>query len=106
MLLWPATTQGYGLAVGILSPANIVIEWTSFLLAAVVLLKTSDVQTLLHGRLLHLTLIVPTATVFLPPFIQYPLAVPTALLIPHLAYLILFALAILRILTTTRRPPA
>jgi membrane-bound metal-dependent hydrolase YbcI (DUF457 family) len=106
MLLWPATTQGYGLAVGILNPANILIEWTSFLVAMIILLKTGDVQKLFHGRLLHLTLIVPTATVFLPPFLQYPLAVPAALLIPHLAYLILFALAILSILNTTRRHPA
>jgi len=104
-LLWPITPAWYGLPICILSQTNIILEWSSFLAAVAIMLKTKDIQKLLKGTLSHLSLSVPTLTVLLPSFLHFPLSVPLELLIPHLAYLILFALSILTIFKSTRRKP-
>jgi len=96
-LLWPITSTWYGLPIYILSQTNIILEWSSFLVAGAVMLKTKDIQKLLKGTLSHLSLSVPILTVLLPSFLHFPLSVPLELLIPHLAYLILFALSMLTV---------
>lgn len=99
-LLWPITSASYGLPLGISSTANIAMEWTSFLVAVVIMLRTKDLQKLLNGNLTHLALSVPTLTVLLPTFLYFPLSVPAELLVPHLAYLLLFILSILNVFRT------
>jgi len=96
-LLWPITSTMYGLPVDIFSLTNIVLEWSSFLLAGVIMFKTKDVQKMLKGGVSDLPLSVPTLTVLLPIFFHFPLLIPFELLIPHIAYLILFALSIANI---------
>jgi len=96
-IFWPLTSANYGLPIGILSGTNIAIEWGSFLVAIAVMLQTKDLQKLLKSRLWTLSLFVPTLTVLLPPFLHFPLSVPLVLIIPHLVYLGLFALAIVTV---------
>ena len=98
-LLWPVTSASYGLPIDISSPVNIALEWSSFLVAAAIMLRTKDLQKLLNGRLDHLGLSVPTLTVLLPTFLYFPLSVPAELIIPHIAYLLLFMLSILNVFT-------
>jgi len=104
-LLWPITSTWYGLPICTFSQTNIILEWSSFLIAGAVMLKTKDIQKLLKGRLSHVSLSVPTLTVLLPSFLHFPLKVPLELLIPHLAYLILFALSILTVFKSIQRKP-
>ena len=47
-LLWPLTTQTFGLELSIKSPANITIEWLSFLTATLIMIKTKDAYPLLQ----------------------------------------------------------
>jgi membrane-bound metal-dependent hydrolase YbcI (DUF457 family) len=92
-LLWPLTLAYYGLPISMYSSVDIVLELSSFLVAGAVMLKTGDVKKLLKGRFSHLSLILPTFTVILPTLIQFPLTVPTTLVVPHIAYLVLFTLS-------------
>ena len=98
LILWPISLTPYGLPIRVLDPINVTLEWCSFLVAIIVMLKTRDLQKLLKGQISHLSLSVPMLTVLLPSFLQFPLAVPVALLIPHLVYLVLFSLAIFNVL--------
>ncbi len=100
-LLWPITSIGYGLPINILSATNITIEWTSFLVAIAIMLKTKDVHKLFNSHFSTLSLSVPTLTVLLPSFFHFPLPVPVELIIPHLVYLFLFTLAILKVFKYT-----
>jgi len=97
-MLWPITSSWYGYGIPILSPTNIILEWSSFLVTIAVMLKTKDLQKLLKDQLSHLSLFVPILTVLLPSFINFPLSVPLELLIPHLIYLVLFMLPIAKTL--------
>ncbi len=93
-LFWPLTFNQYGLPIDILSPANLAIEWISFTSAAILILKTRDIHKLRDAKISNLLLSVPIMAVLLPSFLYFPLAVPLALLIPHIVYLTLFALSI------------
>lgn len=93
-ILWPITSTSYGLPISVFSMTNIILEWSSFLIAGAVMLKTKDIQKLLKGQMSHLSLSIPTLTVLLPSFLHFPLVVPPELLIPHITYLIIFALSI------------
>jgi len=94
-LLWPLTSQPYGIELSIKSPTNITLEWLIFLAAAIAMLKTKDVQTLLEPHNSNLILAIPTFTVLLPTFLAYPLDVPIALVPPHIICLILFLASLL-----------
>jgi membrane-bound metal-dependent hydrolase YbcI (DUF457 family) len=96
-ILWPITSASYGLPILVFSITNIILEWSSFLAAGAVMLKTKDMQKLLKGQLSHLSLSIPALTVLLPSFVHFPLAVPPELLIPHVIYLIIFALSIINV---------
>lgn len=94
-LLWPLTSQFYGIEVGIESSTNITLEWLVFLTAAIVMLKTKDMRILLQPHNSNLILAIPTFTVLLPTFLAYPLNVPIALVPLHIACLILFLASLL-----------
>ncbi len=99
-LLWPITSTFYGLPVTVFSTFNIVIEWTSFLAAITLMMRTKDMQKLLKGKLSHLFISVPALTILLPTFIHFPLPVPLTLLVPHLTYLVLFTISIANVSRT------
>ena len=89
-LLWPLTTQTFGLELSIKSPANITIEWLSFLTATLIMIKTKDVHSLLQPHNSNLILIISTFTVLLPTLLAFPLEVPIALIPPHIVFIALF----------------
>ncbi|MEM2118906.1 MAG: metal-dependent hydrolase [Candidatus Bathyarchaeia archaeon] len=94
-LLWPLSTQTYGMEISIRSSTNIMLEWLTFLSAAVLMVKTKDAKTLLQPRNSNLILAIPTFTVLLPTFFAFPLEVPIALVPPHITFLILFSASML-----------
>lgn len=94
-LLWPLTSQLYGIEICIKSSANIALEWIVFLASAMIMLKTKDIQTLLQPHNSNLILSIPTFTVLLPTFLAFPLDVPLALIPPHMIFLALFSISLL-----------
>ncbi|MEM2971643.1 MAG: metal-dependent hydrolase [Candidatus Bathyarchaeia archaeon] len=94
-LLWPITTQHYGIEMSIKSLENISLEWMFFVVALAVMLKTRDAAKLLQPHNSNLILIVPTITVLLPTFLSFPLDVPFWLIPPHLIYLAIFSASII-----------
>lgn len=96
-MLWPINQTWYGLGIPMASLANILLEWGSFLAAMITMIALRDMHQLLKSHLSNLLVAVPTLTVLLPSLIQFPMAVPTSLLIPHLIYLALFAASLLAI---------
>jgi hypothetical protein len=94
-LLWPLTSETFGTATSIVSAQNVALETMLFISAIALLLVTRDLSSLIRPRLSNLILAVPTFTVLLPIFLSYPLQVPGFLILPHLAYMILFLASIL-----------
>jgi len=100
MLFWPLSTAKISLpapfpVISITSPVNVALEFTLFIVATIVMLKTKDIRTFFQKHLSNLLLAIPVLTVLLPTFIGYPLSVPALLVIPHLFYLIVFSIAVL-----------
>jgi len=95
-LLWPLSTSEFGFTfIAIDSSVNIALEFTLFVIAAFVMLKTRDLFQFFRNRKLNLILVIPIFTVLLPTFVSYPLSVPLLLVLPHLFYLLLFAISVL-----------
>jgi hypothetical protein len=103
-LLWPLSTQEYGLHelgfpyINIYNPVNIALEFILFVIAVVVMFKTRDIFRFFRNSKLNLILTIPIFTVLLPTFASYPLHVPYLLLVPHLFYLLLFSISVLIVL--------
>ena len=102
-LFWPIYQNEVSIAppllkIAITSPTNIALELTLFAAASIIILKAGDFRTFLRPHKSNLLLAIPVATVLLPTFLAYPLTVPTALIPPHLFYLILFTISILIII--------
>lgn len=93
-LLWPVTTQYYGMEIGIQSQANITIEWMIFLTSIIIMFKTKDIAAFFQPHNSNLILTIPTFTVLLPTFLGFPLEVPTWLILPHLVYIFIFSASI------------
>jgi hypothetical protein len=94
-LFWPLTSQPFGIEMGIRSQTNITLEWLTFLVAVIIILKTKDIATLLQPHNSNLILSIPTFTVLLPILLAFPLEVPPALIPPHIIYLTLFLTSLL-----------
>jgi len=95
-LLWPLSTPEFGFPyIKIDNPVNIALEFTLFVIAVIVMLKTRDLFHFFRNRKLNLILAIPIFTVLLPTFVSYPLSVPLLLVLPHLFYLVLFAISVL-----------
>jgi len=109
-LLWPITTNWYGLGLGIkvTSLTNILIEWILFLTSIMILFKSRDAWLLFQRHPSNMVLLIPVVTVLLPAFLSFPFHVPLGLVIPHLIYIALFTFSILidlkAILTKTEKP--
>jgi membrane-bound metal-dependent hydrolase YbcI (DUF457 family) len=112
-LLWPLSTNQYGFdALSIFSPINVVAELSLFAVATFVLFKTGDWRVFLTDNKTNLVLIIPVATVLLPTAIGYPfsqslllsdLYIVRVLGIAHLFYLVLFGIAILKVIVSMYR---
>jgi len=93
-LLWPLTTQYYGLEISIRSAANITIEWTAFAAALIIMAKTGGLASLFRPRHSNLILAIPTSTVLLPTLLGFPLEVPIILVPPHIVYIAIFSASV------------
>ncbi len=112
-LFWPLSTNQYGFdALSIFSPINVVAELSLFAVATFVLFKTGDWKVFFTDNKTNLVLIIPVATVLLPTTIGYPfsqsllfsdLYIVRVLGIAHLFYLVLFGIAILKVLVSMYR---
>ncbi len=100
-LLWPLSGQSFsllqdfGFSIPMGSLANIIIEWSIFLVSIIVMLKISDMGRFFQPHLSNLLLTIPVFTVLLPTILNFPLGVPLWLEPPHLVYMLLFAAAII-----------
>jgi hypothetical protein len=103
-LLWPLSTREFGLYqfgfpyIAIDSSVNVAFEFSLFVIAVFVMWKTRDLFQLFRNHKLNLILAIPIFTVLLPTFASYPLDVPLLLVLPHLFYLVLFAISVLIVL--------
>ena len=99
-LLWPLSASEFGLYelgfpyIDIYSPINIALEFTLFIVAFSVMLKTRDILQFFQNNKLNLVLVIPIFTVLLPTLASYPLTVPILLVLPHLFYLLLFSISV------------
>ncbi len=91
---WPLTANWYGLDITGLT--NIFIEWVLFLASITVMFRTGDAALLLQKHSSNIILSVPVLTVLLPAFAGFPIRVPLGLIVPHLIYIALFTLSILK----------
>lgn len=94
-LLWPATTEYYGIEMSITSRTNITLEWIIFFASILIMLKAKDMVKLFQPHNSNLILIIPMLTVLLPTFLSFPLVVPTWLIPPHLFYMAIFLTSII-----------
>jgi len=94
-LLWPVTSNWYGIGITITSLTNVYLEWTVFLMSLTLMLKTKDFWTLFRHHPSNLMLTIPVLTLILPALLSFPLAVPLELIIPHLIYLTLLSVSAL-----------
>jgi hypothetical protein len=98
-LLWPLSTREFGFPyIRIDGTFNIALEFTLFVIATIIMWKSRDLFQFFKNSKLNLILAIPIFTVLLPTFASYPLHVPLLLVLPHLFYLVLFAISILIIL--------
>ena len=99
-LLWPLSASEFGLYelgfpyITISSPINIALEFTLFIISFIVMLKTRDLLYFFRNNKMNLVLVLPIFTVLLPTLASYPLTVPILLILPHLFYLLLFAISV------------
>jgi membrane-bound metal-dependent hydrolase YbcI (DUF457 family) len=100
-ILWPLTTNWYGLGMELTSLTNILIEWALFLTSTAILFKTKDVWLLFQQHPSNTILTIPVLTVLLPTLLSFPLYVSPALIIPHLIYMAIFTYSILTDLKET-----
>jgi hypothetical protein len=99
-LLWPLSTSEFGLTyISIYDTVNVVLEFTLFVIATVIMFKSRDIYRFFRNSKLNLVLAIPIFTVLLPTFASYPLHVPLLLVLPHLFYLMLFSISVLLVLT-------
>jgi len=94
-LLWPISQQGFGTGASIMSAENVALEFSLFVVSIAILLITRDIVALFQAHRPNLILMIPIFTVLLPTFLSYPLPVPAWLIVPHLAYLVLFAASVI-----------
>jgi len=103
-LLWPLTTNYYGIETGIKSLQNITAEWSAFIGLVIILTVSRDYLKLFCVNRTNLILLIPAFSVVLPAFIEFPVDVPPLLMPPHIFYSIILIVAILnRLMKTSRK---
>jgi hypothetical protein len=104
-LLWPVSSQLYGIGLQITSRTNIIIEWIAFSISTVAMIKTKDIHKFFQAHATNVLLAIPTFTVLLPALLGFPLNVPLWLIPPHLFYVVLFSASIAITLTERQTRP-
>lgn len=94
-LFWPITQQKFGFPTSIQSIQNVSLELSLFVVSLVLLVATKDIYNLFRPNKSNLILAIPTFTVLLPTFLNYPLQVPVLMIPPHVVYTLIFAGSIL-----------
>jgi hypothetical protein len=94
-LFWPLTNQSYGIGIAIRTQTNVALEWTAFLAAIVIMVKTRDITKFFQTHKSNLLLSIPTFTTLLPTLASFPLGVPLWLVPPHIFYTVIFSIAII-----------
>jgi len=94
-LIWPVTTNWYGLGIEITSLTNILIEWALFLTSTATLFKTKDAWLLFQQHPSNMILAIPVLTVLLPTLLSFPIYVSPEMIIPHFIYMAIFTFSIL-----------
>lgn len=102
-LFWPVTSQSYGALISVTNIISISLEWGAFLVFMTVFWMTRDVKSLFQHHRYNLLLTVPVFAIIFPAFLGFPLAVPAALIIPHLILLAILTLSIAVALIQTLR---
>jgi membrane-bound metal-dependent hydrolase YbcI (DUF457 family) len=110
MLFWPLTAKKIFLPapfpqLSIYGVANMALEFSLFIVATIVMLRNRDLFTFFQPHRSNLLLAIPVVTVLLPTFLGYPLKVPLLLALPHLFYLVVFSIAVLRGLPAAAKSP-
>lgn len=93
-ILWPVTSQWYGTQICVTNTISISLEWAAFTAFMAIFWITRDLKSLFQHHQSNLLLTIPVLAVVLPSFLQFPLAVPTALIIPHLILLAILTLSL------------
>jgi hypothetical protein len=94
-MLWPLSSNLYGLPIEGGSLVHVVLEWVLFVVSMLVMVKTKDLFLLFKPVQSNVILSIPVLTVLLPTVISFPLSVPSSLLFPHVIYLLLFAVPLM-----------
>jgi len=102
-LLWPLTNHTYGLGIEQYGVTSITLEWLTFLLALTLLAKTNDWKTLFQNNQSNLLLTIPSAVILTSMLISIGTKIPATLLIPHMIFLSIFALSILKLVHHTQK---
>jgi len=101
-LFWPLILQHYGFVISIRSLTNIILEWTLFIGAMLIMLKTNDLTIFFNPSKSNLILIIVLPTLLLPVLLSFQvllfpgftLDVPVILILPHLILSFLLSTAI------------
>ena len=72
------------------------LEWALFIGCIAIMLKTKDAQILFQSHQSNLILTLPAAALLLPMLFGFPWGIPPELIIPHLTYLAIFTISILK----------
>ena len=99
-LLWPITMDSYGLGICMETLVGVSLEWALFIGCIAIMLKTKDAQILFQSHQSNLILTLPAAALLLPTLFGFPWHIPPELIIPHLTYLTIFTISILKDLIT------
>ncbi len=108
-LLWPISNAKFGFTfLSVFSPINIALEMSLFLVAMLVMYRTSDSKVFFSSNKSNLLLIIPIFTVLMPTLIGFPFSAPLLvtepiLAVAHLVYLVLFSIAVLKTLQSLYR---
>jgi membrane-bound metal-dependent hydrolase YbcI (DUF457 family) len=80
-ILWPVTSRWFGTQISVTNTLSITVEWIAFTVFMALLCITRDSKSLFQHHQSNLLLTVLVLAVILPSFLQFPPAVPTALII-------------------------
>ena len=95
-LLWPLTSRIFGTGMKVTSLPNMFLEWCLFLIFITLAFKTRDIWLLFQQHRFNLLLSTPLFAVFIPTLFNFPIYVPFELFIPHITFLTLFTLSIIK----------
>ncbi len=91
-LLWPISKAWIGFEIPLSILTDVTLELLFFAASLLLMLWTKDLYLMLKPDQHNLLLIVPAATTILP-LLRLGMNIPVELIIPHLAYSILFAIS-------------